>query len=228
VRLVREAIVDKGLIMPEASTYLSFVAAAVLMQLTPGPDMMLIISRGIGEGRRIALCTVVGMTAIAGLVQLPLLTGGVISAMAAWPTSLDILRWVGGGYLILLGGSLLMLGRHAGSPAATHAPEVGSWAAIRQGAVSNLTNPKSMLFMLAFLPQFVNPAEGGVTLQLLLLGATQKMTGLLIQSTIAVGAGTIGVLIARHPSLLAWQRRIGGITMIALGLRMLLESVIKA
>lgn len=86
--------------------------------------------------------------------------------------------------------------------------------------IANLMNPWPMTFMIAFLPQFVDPARGSVTLQLLLLGATQKFTGLLVLGTYAIAAGTLGAWIMRRPRVGLWQQRIAGGFIVLLGLRM--------
>lgn len=146
-------------------------------------------------------------------MQLPLLALGVGSAVAAWPLALDLLRLAGGAYLVWLGARLVLAARSGGGRAHGAAPARGTtapWAAVRQGAVSNLTNPKPLLFMLASLPQFVDLAAGPVTAQLLALGATQRATGLLVQGAVATCAGATGALLARRPGLLAWQERTAG------------------
>jgi threonine/homoserine/homoserine lactone efflux protein len=91
--------------------------------------------------------------------------------------------------------------------------------------ISNLTNPKPMLFMLAFLPQFVDPASGWpVTAQLLVLGMVQKASGFMVMATVALGAGTFGGWLARRPGLIAWQERFAGLVMVGLGLRLALAG----
>src|SRR2546429_193935 len=147
--------------MPELGTLLAFGVAVLVMQLTPGPDMMLIVGRGIGQGRKVALCTVLGMTLLAGLVQLPLLALGVASLLQSSAFALTILQWAGASYLIWLGGRLLWTS--AGTRIAASMPsQVSARSAMREGAINNLTNPKPLLFMFAFLPQFVDPAQGAV------------------------------------------------------------------
>jgi len=89
--------------------------------------------------------------------------------------------------------------------------------------INNLTNPKAMVFMLAFLPQFVDPASGwSVTAQLLFLGAVQKLSGFVVLGGVALGTGAIGDWLSRRPGLIAWQERFAGIVMVGLGLRLAL------
>ncbi len=90
--------------------------------------------------------------------------------------------------------------------------------------VNNLTNPKVAAFMLAFLPQFVDPARGSVAAQLLVLGAVPKLSGLCVLGAVALVSGTVGGWIARRPGLIAWQERFTGAVMVALGVRLLVAG----
>ncbi|HEV7368701.1 LysE family translocator [Arenibaculum sp.] len=211
--------------MPNLPTFLTFYAAVLALQLAPGPDMALVIARGVGQGRRTAFLSAVGMTALAGMVQLPLLAFGVASLVQASPLAFDLLRWTGAAYLAWLGVRLLLrAGRHRVAAAGT-ASRVSDAAALREGMISNLANPKPMVFMLAFLPQFVDPANGWpVTAQMLALGAVQKASGLVILGSIALGVGTLGGWLARRPGLLAWQERLAGLAMMVLGLHLALTG----
>ena len=86
--------------MAELPVLLTFVAALFVLEITPGPDMMLVLARGIGQGRRVALLTVVGMVFFAGLVQVSLLVLGVASLLKAYPAGLMALQWVGAVYML--------------------------------------------------------------------------------------------------------------------------------
>jgi len=212
--------------MPDPATYLAFIAATLAYQLTPGPDMMLVMGRGIGQGRRVALATVVGCVA-AGIVQLPLLAFGVASLVRSSPLAYDLLRYAGGAYLVYLGLKLILARGMAAGPVAVDR-KTTACSAIVQGMIANLTNPKTLVFMLAFLPQFVDPQRGPVMLQFLLFGATMKATGLVTLGTVAVASGSIGQWLSRRPGFLAWQERLTGGVMIALGLRLLVFGETRA
>lgn len=213
--------------MPEPSTLLAFLAAVLAMQVLPGPDIAPLVGRGVGQGRRVALWTAVGMTVGAGAVQLPLPALGVASLVRSSPLAYELLRWLGAAYLVWLGVRLL---RGAGHPAvaASQARRVPALAAAREGMISNLTNPKVAAFMLAFLPQFVDPAHGPVAVQLLVLGAVQKLSGMCVLGTVALVSGTLGGWLARRPGLIAWQERFTGAVLVALGLRLLLAGDARA
>ncbi|WP_315974861.1 MULTISPECIES: LysE family translocator [Microvirga] len=145
--------------MPDLSTFLTFYAAVLALQLAPGPDMVLLLSRGVGQGRRIAVLTAIGMTLLAGLVQLPLLALGVTSLIQASPLAFELLRWAGAAYLVWLGAKLLIASFGPHRLVRTAPKPVSDLTALRQGMINNLTNPKAMVFMLAFLPQFVDPGR---------------------------------------------------------------------
>src|SRR5262249_5449438 len=154
-------------------------AALIVLEITPGPDMMLVLARGVGQGRRIALLTVVGMVFVAGAVQVSLLVLGVASFLQAYPQGLLVLQWAGALYMLYLGARMMWLSLGGQKTKRSLVAPISDWSAIRQGTINSLTNPKSLLFMFAFLPQFVDPNSGPVWTQLLVLGAIQKLAGIL-------------------------------------------------
>jgi threonine/homoserine/homoserine lactone efflux protein len=211
--------------MPDLATYLGFLAAVLAMQAVPGPDTMLVVSRGVGQGPRVAVFTVIGMTLLAALIQLPLLALGVASVVQSSPLAFDILRWAGAAYLLWLG-TRLILSRSGGAVWFPDARARSALGAMREGLIVNLTNPNPLVFMLAFLPQFVDPAQGSVTVQLLVLGATQKATGLAVLGATAIASGAAGSVLARRPGFVVWQQRIAGAVMMALGLRLVVAGAL--
>ncbi|MBH3121737.1 LysE family translocator [Serratia ureilytica] len=207
--------------MPSAETFIAFLVALTLLELSPGPDMMLTLARGIGQGRRIALLNVFGMVFVAGMVQVSMLVLGLATLLHAYPLALDVLRWVGAAYLVWLGIKMLKVSRQR-SDAVRKPRMMTEWQAVKEGAINSLTNPKSLLFMFAFLPQFVNPETGPVWLQLLVLGSIQKLAGILSLGSVAMASGTVGQWLARNPRLLVWQQRFTGLVMMGLGAKLLL------
>ncbi|UDF32301.1 UNVERIFIED_ORG: LysE family translocator (plasmid) [Roseateles sp. XES5] len=210
--------------MPEFSTLLTFALALLVLEITPGPDMMLVLARGIGQGRRVALLTVVGMVFVAGVVQVALLVLGVASLLRAYPASLLVLQWAGAAYLLYLGAKMIAASRHTAERRRPETAGISDWTAIRDGTINSLTNPKSLLFMFAFLPQFVDPEAGPVWLQLALLGTVQKLAGVLSLGGVALASGTVGQMLYRRPGFLQWQERFTGLVMLGLGLRLLLSG----
>ncbi|MGL5969760.1 MAG: LysE family translocator [Kluyvera sp.] len=208
--------------MPTVDTFLTFLFALFLLEISPGPDMMLTIARGIGQGRRIAFLTVVGNVFVAGIIQVSFLVLGLVSVVHAWPMALDLLRWFGAGYLIWLGIKMLLT---AGSDTKIKKTvKITGREAVKQGAINSLTNPKSLLFMFAFLPQFVNPEAGPIWSQLLILGTIQKLAGILSLGSVAMASGVFGEWLGKHPGFIKWQERFTGIVMIGLGIKMLFSG----
>jgi threonine/homoserine/homoserine lactone efflux protein len=210
--------------VPTISTLLTFLAALLVLEITPGPDMMLVIARGIGQGRRIAFLTVVGMVFLAGVVQVGLLVLGVTSLLQAYPSGLVALQWAGALYMLYLGARMIRASFGSHKDRRLSLTRISDWSAIRQGALNSLTNPKSLLFMFAFLPQFVDPQAGPVWVQLLVLGSLQKLAGIVSLGSVAMASGTVGQWLHRWPNLLAWQERFTGFVMIGLGLRLLISG----
>lgn len=209
--------------MPTSAALLTFLAALIVLELTPGPDMMLVLARGIGQGRRIALLTVVGMIFVAGVVQVGLLVLGLASLLQLYPSALTAMQWIGAAYLIHLGARTLLSSQSGGVQALATSYR-SPWSAIQEGTINSLTNPKSLLFMFAFLPQFVNPDGGPIWLQLLVLGAIQKLAGIVSLGAVALASGSMGQWLHRWPSFLRWQQRFTAIVMIGLGVRLLLTG----
>lgn len=208
--------------MPSIETFITFLLALTLLEISPGPDMMLTIARGVGQGRRIALLTVLGNVFVAGFVQVSFLVLGLVTVVHAWPVALDLLRWVGAAYLMWLG--IKMIATSGTDTRLRKTAKISDWNAVKEGALNSLTNPKSLLFMFAFLPQFVDPAAGPVWLQLLVLGSIQKLAGIVSLGSVAMASGTFGYWLGKHPGVIKWQERFTGVVMIGLGIRMLFSG----
>ena len=202
----------------DPALWIAFVGTVIVVQMPPGPDSMLVVARGIGQGRLVALFTVLGMTAGAGMVQLPLIALGVSSLVRASPFAFAMLQWLGAAYLVWIGLRLVLISKDM--PVQQVAHEIRPFAAAREGMIANLMNPWPMTFMVAFLPQFIDAHGGSVGLQLLLLGATQKVTGALVLGAYAVASGSLGSWIMKRPRVRLWQQRVAGFFIVGLGLRM--------
>jgi len=122
-------------------TFLAFYAAALAIQLSPGPDMLLVIGRGVGQGRRTAFMSAVRMTLVAGFIQVLLLALGIASLVQASPFAFEMLRWVGAAYLMWLGARLLVgSGRRIRSAAV--ARSISDAAALREGTIQQPDKPQ--------------------------------------------------------------------------------------
>lgn len=210
--------------MPDPATYAAFLGAVLAYQLSGvGPDMMLVISRGIGQGRKAALATAFGCVA-AGAIQIPLLAMGLATVIMSSPPLYKAMQLIGAAYLIYLGIRFLAAGGETAAGDMQDRVGPPSLAgSFRQGVICNLTNPTALSFMLAVLPQFVHPSAGSAALQFFVLGATMKLTGLLILGTVALTSGAFKDWMSRNTSFVVWQQRIAGGIMIAFGVRLLLS-----
>ena len=199
-------------------TLLLFVSAVVVLTVTPGPDLFLIVGRGIAQGRTAALFTAFGFF-LAGFVQVPLLALGLAGVVARNPVLFDVLRYGGGAYLMWRGLGMVL---HAGQGVTAPATRASAGAAMREGFVASLLNPKSHVFLLAFLPQFVRPEAGSVMAQFLVLGIVMRVVALLVEGGIALFAGSIGQRLRRSPRLGTWLERLAGCLLVAVGLLLVL------
>lgn len=210
--------------MPDITVFLTFILAVLALQTMPGPDMMLVISRAVGQGRREGLFVAAGVAA-AGVIQLPALVLGAATIIHSSPFFYTLLKSAGALYLLYIGIRLLI--NSSNSPAASNEVINSYRTAFFQGFLSNLLNPKVVIFMLAFLPQFVDPAKGSVANQLMVLGVIMKCSGFLVNGSIAIMSNSMGRWFALKKSFVIWQQRLVGSLIIALGLRLLLDRDLK-
>ncbi|MBV0910843.1 LysE family translocator [Anianabacter salinae] len=194
---------------------LAFVPAALALNLTPGADMMFCLGQGLRGGPRAALAADVGIAA--GCMVHVLLAGiGLGAAVAAAPWLFEAIRWIGVAYLLILAVQTLRAG-----PVVRDVPPVRPSRAFREALVVNLTNPKVILFVLAFLPQFVDPARP-VLPQFLILGAVLSLGGLVINGLVGVFAGGAGRRLARSATAARWLGRISAAVFVGLAVRLAL------
>ncbi len=193
----------------------TFVIATLILNLTPGPDMMYVIARSVGQGRRAGIASALGIGA-GCLVHTAAATLGISALLRSWPFAYQVVRYAGAVYLIYLGIRLLAQRRANNSPESL-AP-ASLWATFRQGVITNVLNPKVALFFLAFLPQFVSPVRGAVGWQMAALGLWFDFSGTLVNLAVAGLAGIAGNFL-RSGRRQQIAERASGAVCIALGLR---------
>jgi threonine/homoserine/homoserine lactone efflux protein len=196
---------------------LAFIPAALALNLTPGADMMFTLAQGLKAGPRAGLAANAGIAA-GGMVHTAVAGLGLGALVAAHPVAFDAIRWAGVAYLLYLAVQSLRGG----------ALDVDAAVAVRplgrvflDGMMVNLLNPKVILFILAFLPQFVDPARP-VLPQFLLLGAAFSIGGLLVNGAVAVFAGGVGQRLARSATFARWLGRASATIFAGLALRLAL------
>ncbi|HEX7810469.1 MAG TPA: LysE family translocator [Burkholderiales bacterium] len=196
---------------------LVFFAASALLALAPGPDNIFVLTLSALHGRRAGLLVTLGLCT--GLVGHTLaVTLGIAALFQASALAFTVLKVVGACYLLYLAWGAF---RAAATPIEAR-PDVplNGWQLYRRGIVMNLTNPKVSVFFLAFLPQFADPVRGSLTLQLILLGGTFMLAALLVFSSIAAVAGSLGSWLNRPARAQIIMNRIAGTIFVALALKL--------
>ncbi|WP_417672718.1 LysE family translocator [Pseudodonghicola sp.] len=201
--------------MIDAVTLLAFVPAALALNVTPGADMMFCLGQGLRSGRGAAVAASAGIS-VGGMVHVALAGLGLGAVVAAVPALFDVIRWVGVGYLLYLAWGAFR-GGHA---ARSDRPAFSPFRAFRAGLLVNLTNPKVILFVLAFVPQFVRPEAGSVLGQFLAFGAVLGLGGFIVNSAVGIFAGGAGRWLAGSAAAGRWLGRISGTIFAALALRL--------
>jgi threonine/homoserine/homoserine lactone efflux protein len=191
------------MILPvDALTFLAFIPAALALNLTPGADMMFCLGQGLKGGLRAAMAANFGIAA-GGMIHTLLAGLGLGALIAAHPLAFDAIRWLGVGYLIWLAIMTLRSGPTLTASAVVSRPASRIFA---EALMVNLLNPKVILFILAFLPQFVDPARP-VLPQFLTLGLVFCTGGLLVNGLVGGFAGSIGRRLARSEGVARWLGR---------------------
>jgi threonine/homoserine/homoserine lactone efflux protein len=201
--------------MPDLAHFLTFAIATLILNLTPGPDMMYVIARSLGQGRRAGVVSALGIGT--GCVFHTLaVTVGIAAVLKSSPVAFLVIRYSGAVYLIYLGIRLIVQRRTEGEVAEA-APSAPLAAIFRQGVITNILNPKVVLFYLAFLPQFVQPSKGSATLQLAVLGIYIIISGTIVNLIVAYLSGVAGDFLRRGRNKVRMERASGAM-FIALGL----------
>lgn len=201
----------------EPLTLLAFIPAGLALNLTPGADMMFCLGQGLKSGRRAAMAANFGI-AVGGMVHTLLAALGLGALVAAHPSAFEAIRWLGVGYLLWLAIGALRSSPFAAEP---QVQRTSTAKAFCQGLMVNLLNPKVILFILAFLPQFVDPTRP-ILPQFLTLGLVFSFGGLMVNGAVGLFAGSIGQRVARSAGLAKWLSRISASIFGALALRLAL------
>lgn len=207
--------------MPSTHSIVLFMVSALALNLSPGPSILYILSRSIGQGREAGLVSVLGL-ATATLVHAVAMALGLSTLFLYSPLAFAVVKYLGAAYLVYLGIGAL-LSRGALQPATSAAP-LSLGAVYRQGVVTDLLNPKVALFFIAFLPQFVDPAAGSPITQILFFGLLFHVTGVPVNFMVALAGGRFATLLARRPGWARVQNWLTGTVLIGLGLRLALSE----
>lgn len=193
-----------------------FVSATLVLLLVPGPAVLYIFARSVEQGRSAGLVSILGIHA-ATLVHVAAAAVGLSALLASSAFAFSVVKYAGAAYLIWLGLRKLF--------GASDIPDIGGALPtrsrirlFREGFIVNLLNPKTALFFLAFLPQFVDLARGHVAIQVATLGIIYTIIGILTDSSYALAAGTAGKWLKRSTAYIKAERWVSGFIYIGLGL----------
>ena len=198
---------------------LVFMAAALALNLTPGPDMLYVTARSISDGRAAGVLSAFGIAA-GTLVHITALALGLAALLAAVPLAYDVVRIAGAIYLVVIGLQLIFRPRSTSDIASL--PRSRLRVVFAQAVVTNVLNPKVALFFLAFLPQFVDPAAGAPVPQIVLLGLLFNIQGTLVNIGVALLASRTTHWLRSSERSVSLLQRLTGALFVALGARLAL------
>ncbi|MFI4926280.1 MAG: LysE family translocator [Burkholderiales bacterium] len=208
--------------MPDTQHLLLFIAAGLLLNLTPGPDVLYIVSNALRHGARTGVVAALGINA-GCFVHIAAAAIGVSALLAASATAFAVLKWIGAAYLLWTGVRLLFARAQQPSWQGDAAAANGAWTVFRGGFFTNALNPKVALFFLAFVPQFIAPQAEHKALAFVALGSVFNLDSVIVNAGWALAAAWL----ARRGSIRAalhWLDRAAGAMFVAFGLRLALTD----
>jgi threonine/homoserine/homoserine lactone efflux protein len=208
--------------MPHIATLLGFALVSLGVVLTPGPNMIYLMSRSITQGPAAGIVSLGGV-ALGFVFHMLCAAFGITALLFAVPYAYDALRFAGAAYLLWMAWQALKPGGR--SPFQVRKLKVdGPRKLFAMGFVTNLLNPKIAMLYLALLPQFIDPAVGSVLTQSLVLGTIQTVISVSVNAVIALTAGSIAMFLGARPTWLLVQRWLMGTVLAGLAVRMALEA----
>lgn len=208
--------------MIDWTTLITYIAVVLGFVFIPGPATLLTVARATSSGTKVGIATGAGIAA-GDVIHTFMAIVGISAIIAASATLFSIVKYLGAAYLVYLGIQAI-LSKTSVDPTAARALPITAGKAFRQAILAEVLNPKTALFFLAFLPQFVRPENGSVALQLTILGVIFVLLGLLSCVVFAVTAGSLGNHLRRNPTVLRWQGKVVGGIYCALGVRLALQE----
>ena len=208
--------------MPHVSALLGFALISFGMVLTPGPNMIYLISRSITQGPAAGIVSLGGV-ALGFIFYMLCAAFGITAFLFAVPYAYDALRFAGAAYLLWLAWQAVKPGGRSPFQVKTLKAD-GPRKLFAMGFVTNLLNPKIAMLYLALLPQFIDPAQGSVLTQSLVLGAIQIVISVSVNAMIALAAGSIAMFLGTRPTWLLVQRYLMGTVLAGLAMKMAFEA----
>ena len=209
--------------MIPADRLLAFVLTAFVVIVIPGPSVLFVVARALACGRRVAVMTVIG-NALGEYVQVIAVAIGVGALAAQSVAAFTVLKLVGGTYLVYLGVRTFRERRSLAAAISTPVTPRSDRRAFLEGATVGVTNPKTVVFLAAILPQFVSRADGHVPVQILVLGAVFAAIAIVSDSLWAMAAGVFRMWFSRSPRRLELVGGAGGLAIVAVGAGLLVSG----
>ena len=207
--------------MPDTTQLIAFVAASAILGVTPGPDIIYVITRGAAQGPRAGIAAAAGLST--GIVaHTALCVVGLSAVLAASATAFTVIKLAGAAYLVYLGVRMWLSRESLDLSADGGGAPVG--AIYRQSIVMNVLNPKVAIFFLAFLPQFVDPSAGPVAPQFALLGTIFMVVSFVVMGLAGLGGGQLRRVLAQSERAARTIRFAAGGVLVALGVRLAFEG----
>jgi threonine/homoserine/homoserine lactone efflux protein len=202
--------------LPTHSQLLFFVTTAAILLAIPGPAVLYIVGRSIGQGRNAGLVSALGI-GVGTLIHTAAAAVGLSALLVSSATAFSVVKYLGAAYLVYLGVQRLRSKESLAAASDTSAPRVTLARVFSQGIVVNVLNPKTALFLFAFLPQFIEPARGHVATQILSLGILFAAMGTTSDSLWALSSGSVAGWLRNNQRWMRNERYVSGGILISLG-----------
>jgi threonine/homoserine/homoserine lactone efflux protein len=211
---------EKHLIMLDFRTVTLFLTASFILAITPGPDILYVITRGMTQGKKAALAAASGFT-LGNIVHTFFAVVGISAILKASAIAFTTVKLAGAIYLIYIGYKTF---KTKGNSTDTNKKILSSKAIFIQSITANILNPKVAIFFLAFFPQFVKPENGNVTFQMIQLGLLFMLSAFIVFSMVGIFSGTIGDKLKNNSSLNTKLHQIAGCVLIGLGILLIIPE----
>ncbi|WP_413788663.1 LysE family translocator [Comamonas halotolerans] len=212
--------------LPAADVLLTFFGIVVLLALSPGPDNLFVLTQSVQRGSAVGMAVVRGLCLGIGVHTLAV-AAGLAAVLAASPVAFDIMKWCGAAYLVYLAWGAWRAPVDVVAPQEARPKEQYARLGLREnmqlmgrGMLMNLTNPKVLIFFLALLPQFADPARGSVSQQIVVLGLVCMLGTFLVFGAVAFFSGVFGSVLQRSAKAQRWLNRLAATVFVGLALRL--------
>jgi threonine/homoserine/homoserine lactone efflux protein len=200
-----------------------FALASLVLNITPGNDMLYVASRSTGQGIKAGVVSSLGIM-VGCLVHVLAAVAGLSAIIAGSAIAFNAIKYIGAAYLVYLGARSLLSRKRSSFQPDEKLPRLSYKKLFVQGIITNVLNPKVALFFLAFLPQFIDAGAGRTQWQILFLGAWFDVGGTLVNILVAILFGKMGNWLTRSPRFLKVQEKITGILLVGLGIKVALTA----